>query len=339
MRGVAHAQTVVAREAALGALRQDMVTTEVVAALARAGAPPVLLKGPTIAFWLYRDGEVRSYCDTDLLVDPTHWDLSARVLMSLGFSLISEPDPPGRLPHGLMFHRERDEGTVDLHRTLYGLGASPAEQWRVLSASSVAVTVAGSEVSALAVPARAMHIALHVAQHGPTMGQPHEDLARALATVSDDDWDAARQLAEQLDGLAAFAGGLLSHEQGRALMARLVIPAPDSTDVLLRTADWTPGALHLDWLVETRGARPKLRVFVRGLIPPAKAMRAKWPLARRGWRGLAACYLWRTVSLPLLAPPALLTWRNARRRARSARAPAPARSAPQKPSALKCCSA
>ncbi len=339
MRGEAHAQVAVAREAAIEALRQDMITTEVVSALAHAGALPVLLKGPTIALWLYRDGEPRAYCDTDLLIAPEHWDLSARVLMSLDFSLISEPDPPGRLPHGLMFHRERDDATVDLHRALYGLGASPAEQWGALSSRSVPVTIAGSEVPALAVPARAMHVALHVAQHGPTMRQPLEDLSRALAIVSDQDWDAARQLAEQLEGLAAFAGGLQSHEQGRALMARLAIPAPDSTDVLLRTANWTPGALHLDWLVETRGVRAKLRVFARGLVPPAKAMRAKWPLARRGRRGLAACYFWRTVSLPVLAPPALLSWLSARRRARSALAPAPARSARQSLRAVKCCSA
>lgn len=331
MRGEAYASIVVAREAAIGALRQDKITSEVVTALARAGPLPVLLKGPTIALWLYKDGAPRTYCDTDLLIAPERWDLSARVLVSLGFSLISEPDPPGRLPHGLMFHRERDEATVDLHRALYGLGASPAEQWGALSSRSVPVTVAGNEVPALAVPARAMHVALHVAQHGPTMRQPLEDLSRALAIVSDEDWDAARRLAVQLDGLAAFAGGLHSDEHGRALMARLAIPAPDSTDVLLRTTTWIPGALHLEWLAQTRGVRPKLRVFARGLVPPAKAMRAKWPLARRGWLGLTACYAWRSAWVPIQALPALATWLQARGRARRAHASAPPQTARQNP--------
>ena len=56
------------RTAAL-AVRVDRVTAEVVTAMREAGIRS-LLKGPSIATWLYGDGGARPYDDSDLLVAP-----------------------------------------------------------------------------------------------------------------------------------------------------------------------------------------------------------------------------------------------------------------------------
>ena len=50
------------------ALAIDAVTAQVVTALRANGIRPLLLKGPSIAGWLYGDGAARPYGDSDLLV-------------------------------------------------------------------------------------------------------------------------------------------------------------------------------------------------------------------------------------------------------------------------------
>ena len=49
-------------------LAVDVVTAEVVDAFRRAGVRAVVLKGPTLAGWLYGGEAVRTYGDSDLLV-------------------------------------------------------------------------------------------------------------------------------------------------------------------------------------------------------------------------------------------------------------------------------
>lgn len=49
------------------------------------GIPALLLKGPTIAGWLYRDGTLRPYRDIDILVAPADWSRASIALAEIGF--------------------------------------------------------------------------------------------------------------------------------------------------------------------------------------------------------------------------------------------------------------
>ena len=56
---------------AMRTLSLDRATAEVVFAWRQAGVRSVMLKGPAVSRWLYREDEVRGYSDIDLLVpDP-----------------------------------------------------------------------------------------------------------------------------------------------------------------------------------------------------------------------------------------------------------------------------
>jgi len=74
-----------ARARAARALNIDRVTAEVAVAMVAAGIAYVVLKGPSIARWLYPTNG-RTYCDTDLLVPPAEFERAGAVLRSLGFA-------------------------------------------------------------------------------------------------------------------------------------------------------------------------------------------------------------------------------------------------------------
>src|SRR5215218_6100219 len=163
------------------ALAVDTVTAEVITALRDAGVRPLLLKGPSIAGWLYRDGVARPYGDSDLLVSPGSYRRAGAVLRELGFRSLgylsqqhSDSDAWTRSDHAY----------VDLHRSLVGAGASPEIVWKeVAAANTQLLRVGGTNVEVLGIPGRALHVALHAAQHGVDDEQPLQDLRRAVRTV------------------------------------------------------------------------------------------------------------------------------------------------------------
>src|SRR3954468_19053260 len=65
-------------------LRVDAATAEVARALDAAAIPHILLKGPSVARWLYPEGG-RGYSDSDLLVSPSSVQAAEAVLESMGF--------------------------------------------------------------------------------------------------------------------------------------------------------------------------------------------------------------------------------------------------------------
>src|ERR1700733_8351085 len=103
----------------------DRISVEVISAMRAADIGPVLLKGPSIARWLYPDGG-RSYVDTDILVPACDVDRTAAVLRSLGFtSLLDGFHPLERdtyLEETTFVRRAESglgpDGMVDLHRNL-----------------------------------------------------------------------------------------------------------------------------------------------------------------------------------------------------------------------------
>jgi hypothetical protein len=289
-------------EAGMRALLVDRVTVEVQRALADRGIPSVVLKGPAIAQWLYTDGEVRGYGDSDLLVPHADWTRAGEVLTELGFqnflSVMAHPRMES-IASDPWFRGEQD---VDLHSTIYGLAADPAEVWEILSANTAMLPLAGAEVPVLGEPARALHLALHAAQHQD--GKAVHDLRKGVAQLPESLWWEAAELAGRARGLPAFVGGLRLVEGGHDLLQRMGLSRVRSTHTELR-AGQVPLAESLNELLETPGARAKLRFFRAEVFPGPVFLRWWSPLARRGRLGLALAYAWRPLYIAMHAPAAV----------------------------------
>jgi hypothetical protein len=297
----------------------DRITAEVVVELAAAGVRPLLLKGPSVARWLYDDAP-RMYSDTDLLVAPDATDLTEAILSGLGFE---PPLPESSADRPWKVHdwrRYGDGALVDVHRTIPGADADPADVWATLSRATDRLAVAGADVEVLSLPARTLHVALHAAQPGADMTQPLEDLKRLLAQSPDALWEAASALAEEIQATNALADGLLLLPSGREVLGRLGLEGRPRIETALAHADVprsTAGyALALEELGHVSGIRAKAVWLRAKLVPPVVFMRYWTPLARRGPARLGAAYVWRWMWLAKTAVPGLVAWLRARRRIR-----------------------
>ena len=88
-------------------LALDATAARVAKALGERGIRSLLLKGPSLAQWLYGDGPYRDYVDVDLLVSPEDFVGAGKVLTELGLerfvreaALAYGREPPRR--RGLM---------------------------------------------------------------------------------------------------------------------------------------------------------------------------------------------------------------------------------------------
>ena len=296
-------------------LRIDQVTAEVVHALRARDIPSLLLKGPAVARWLYTDGAVRAYIDTDLLVRSADVERAEETLAELGFTHAPLDDIPGDKPwHGHEWIRMADRAVVDVHRTLIGV-ANTGDVWDVLSPTAETWQVGGAEVAVLDEPGRALHVALHAAQNGVQGRQSMEDLARALEQVPAPVWEGAAALAERLGATAALGAGLRLLEPGVALADRLGLSARVPVDTVLRAGDFPAVAVGLAWLASRPGVRAKAALVVHKAFPSPAFLRAWTPLARRGRLGLALAYPYRLWWLAAHTPLAVRAWRRARRQA------------------------
>jgi hypothetical protein len=293
----------------------DLVTVELVCALREVGVRAILLKGPTIARWLYEERDAPAYADTDLLVCPLEADRAEAVLRELGFRLsdgvaLLDDRPPG----ARSWMRAPDGAAVDLHRTFTGIEVPPTTAWEVLTRSAKSMYLRGTEVEALSEPARTLLVALHAADHGAAIPKPLRDLARALRVVQTDTWIQAASLARELDATEAFSAGLRMLPSGRELADGLGLPPNRSVDVALRAGGAARAALSVEWFATRPGLRRKVAFAARKLAPPVAYMRNCSVLARRGRFGLLLGYLWRPVHVSAAVLLSLPTWRRARRK-------------------------
>lgn len=287
--------------AAAQALAVDAATAEVSTALARAGVASVLLKGPTLAEWLYRDGSVRSYTDVDLLVAPDRIPAAEAVLARLGFEPLEEDSD-----HAEPWARPADLARVDLHRRLWRSAAPPARAWSILCERAVAtMPVAAVDVTVPTLPARALLVACHAAQHADVGGKPLEDLRRALDAAPPEVWREAAALAEALGLLHALADGLSLTPAARAVADGLPLVA-----LLQRSPDLA--AARLERIATTDGLPRRARLVLGVIVPPPDVLRWSSGIARRGRRGLAVAYVVRAVRIVVEVVPALLRWRRLR---------------------------
>jgi hypothetical protein len=274
----------------------DALTAEVVGAFDREGIETLVLKGPVLAMWLY-PGEVRSYVDSDLMVEPGNRVRAVGVLEQLGFTEY-RPWMPTSLSMDIgrtTFSRGGGGGMVDLHCQLPGLDGDPDAIWGRLAAGAERQVIAGVE---LRVPDRdvvLLHVALHAAQHANQVdGKPLEDLRRALAYVEESKWSSALELARRYRGIPAFAAGLRLLPEGGDLARRLDLGEEGSLKYALLREDVIAEEFYA-LLCADAGIRRKLTIAASRSFPTPDYMRWWSPLARRGKLGLACAYFWRAI--------------------------------------------
>lgn len=300
--------------AAARSMMLDHVAAESTAALRGQGIEAIVLKGPSIARWIYDHEGERPYVDIDLLVHPRTARSAGSILIGLGFErygldTIREDWPR----HASVFRRGKGI-SIDLHHTLVGVGV-PAEQvWEVLSARTETMLLGGCEVTVLAPDARAAVLALHAAKDGRRVAKVRRDLQRAVERLPCDVWEGAARVAGDLRAAGSFAEGLRRVPAGADLVSSLGISGAPPVEIALRSEAVPPLAAGLEWMLSAAGVR-RLKLVIRKLFPPRAYLRAWSPLARKGWFGLAAARLYRPLWVIAKVGPAYVAVRKARRRA------------------------
>ena len=292
------------RQAAALELRAAALVREVIPALAEAGVRAIVLKGPAIRQWLYPPSEPRAAVDLDILVAPSDFERTEDILRDLGFA--AEMTGWSTEAHGLS---RPDGGAIDLHRSLPTVGAEPETAWKLLSANTAPLLVAGIETECLAIPARALHLSLHAAQH-PEQRRPEEDLERGLAILDIPTWREAATLAQELRATAPFAAGLRRTERGSEVAAALGLPASGGSG---STLGLRGPVVTLAGISRAGGWRERLRLAAWHAAPPPAYLRSWSRLARHGRLGLALAYLLRPFVLVSRLLPAGRDYLRARR--------------------------
>jgi hypothetical protein len=293
-------------------LAVDRVSAEVVRALADAGIEAILLKGPAVVEQLYDPGEHRPYVDCDLLIPAAAEPAVAAVLRQLGFEPgagFGVSDPGVADQHE--WHRGGDH--LDLHGSLFGVGAASERVWPVMTADARWLVVAGQRMRVLGPAALAVLLALHAAADGPDAEKPLEDLRRGLARLGDAAWSDAAERARALDALPAFGAGLRLLPEGADRLARLGVDPGYDVAIALRARAAPPLAHSLERIRREATLGGKLRRIIRGLVPSPTYLRRWSALARRGSAGLVLAYAWRPRVARHPIQSGLREWVRARR--------------------------
>jgi hypothetical protein len=290
-------------------LMVDAVTAEVVTALGTRRVRAIVLKGPSLANWLYDADELRSYGDCDLLVGPRDLPTAETVLAGLGFAkqLAELAGENVLVPWAQPWRRGR--GVVDLHTSYYGIGVRPDSAWRALSDATEAAEIANVAVEILSPAPRTLLIALHAAYHAGKTPRAMQDLERAVRRLPDELWRDAVELAGRLQALEGLAAGLTLTEPGAALADRLGVAGELSPMAALRRTEVGEGFARLSLVP---GLPAKARILARELFPSPAFLRWQTSLARRSRRGLVAAYVWRWWWLASKAPRSYLAFRRTR---------------------------
>ena len=302
----------------------DQVTAEVTQSFTAAGIESILLKGPTIATWLYANDRPRLYADSDLLIQRGDWTKAQDVMRELGFDdgLAGLQHPRMESGAGYPWGRHSDQAQVDLHCTLFGLDATSEQVWDALTEGAKWDPVGGDLVRTPSYTARLVHITIHAVQHGGERDlklmanlerRPMMDLERAVELVPPTTWAEAHELAGRLGGASVFAAGLSLLPSGRELAHSIGVRKNDSSAETTLRLKGVPLSEGFAQLAAADGFRARLVLVVREAFPTPSFMRWWKPLARRGRVGLALTYVWRVFWLAYRAFPGFLAWRRATR--------------------------
>lgn len=288
-------------------LAVDAQTVRVVMQLRATGVDPILLKGPSIAAWLYDAPAERAYVDTDLLIDESNAEEAARVLTSLGYR---EPPSLPTLPTPSTTWVNAVNGLeVDLHKSIWAWGAGGGI-WDLLQKHTRPLRVGALEIRVLDEVAQCVHVVTHAVQDALQGEKANEDLRRALEKEPDEVWTRAARLAMDAGAVEAFALGLHSQTAGVALCGRLGIEMPQRLDpqILNIMAGTTSGVAALEALRRAGGARARAAVLRDQLFPPVEYARSKLPEVDAKSHGSVWTYGQYWLWLLAKAPGALKAW-------------------------------
>jgi Uncharacterised nucleotidyltransferase len=299
-------------------MRIDATAVEVARALAGAGIQSILLKGPSIARWLYSAKEERPYFDCDVLVPPDDVAAAEAVLTALGYKPYSKQSEWDRPQHGMAWVSDSHLSIVDLHRTLGEATADPATVWEVLSQETEWMDLNEERVRILNEPARTLHVAAHLAQHGVSSPPAMEDLRRAIAAMSLDVWRRAAAIGASIGALDELVYGLSLVDEGAPLLHQLGLAGARGVDAILRERGAPPLARGVNWML---GQPLRKRIaFVLPNVFLSQVELQDWSaLARRGPVGLALAYVWRPLWVLGKLPRAWAAVRRARREEKARR--------------------
>src|SRR5436853_4818454 len=247
--------------AAVGALRIDALSAEVLRALREAGCRAIVLKGPAFRHHLYGDGALRPYGDVDLLVAPADLGLAGATLTQLGYGMdFDHRDHPIILEsHAQEWAPAGGPRLLDLHWRVPGVAAPPERAWGVLSARVEPILIGGESAEALRADGIALLTALHAAHHGRAHAKSLRDLERALDRLDAETWASAGELAAELDAGEAFAEGLRLVPAGERLASALGLATPPSPERRLLSSSPPAGSVGLLRILRRAPARDRLR--------------------------------------------------------------------------------
>jgi hypothetical protein len=295
----------------------DNACRQIVRHLQGAGHAFVMLKGATIASWLYSEPTERTYIDLDILVNPAAEEAVVASLEELGYLPLLDPATLRSMSPEEQPLRNAAGVFVDLHVTLKGIRLPAERAWDVLSRETAPWDWGGITVPALSWSARAMHLALHAAAGGRADEKAVRDLQLGLERVDDATWHAARDLAGRLDALEAFAAGLLLLPRGRDLAHRMGLDTPTDVETQMRAGSASNSAVTIERVISSRSWRGRLALLRTALFPSAEWMRLFQPEATETRWGVLRARIRRPLSLLLRVPGALWEGRRYRRSPRA----------------------
>jgi Uncharacterised nucleotidyltransferase len=292
----------------------ELLHAEVCWVLAGAGVDALVIKGPSIAQWLYPEGG-RESADVDLLVRPAHWDRAVEVLTERGFRDTLDDFRDGEAPpHSVTLSRTDPElgaHAVDLHRHFPGMDASPATTFDALWGRRVEASQAGVPVWFPDVTSRALVIALHIARD-PHPAKTAEDLRRAWAELDADHRRELRDLATQVHAEPALRAGLETLPETTPGVQELGLSDVEVPAIWVLQSQGASGtALHLFEVAEQPLWRRPVTAL-RWAFPSPAVMRIRDPRASRGTVALSGAYARRLRDGLRDLPRALRELRRAR---------------------------
>lgn len=298
----------------------DRAASEALDAFDRASVESLLLKGVALSRLLYSAKQQRGYSDVDLLVPPSDLDRARRALSELGYrNLTAErgvEDIAGAVHGDTWIKADAEIGPlmIDLHSRLPGVQMPAAAAWDVLVAHRAEAELGGRTARVLAREGLALHLATHAVQHGPDDPKPLADLRYGLERWPEPVWQAAAQLARELDAVPAFAAGLRLVGPGAALAETLALPPTDDIEWAMRNRQLRPrGTFHLQAFAEADGVLGRLQVAWRAVYPKREWILWEDPRARLGGHRYVRARVRHMVRAPVWAGRALLYRRRARR--------------------------
>lgn len=285
-----------ARQAVAVELMRTAELRKVLAALAQAGLPVLLLKGAALAYTLYPEPHLRERCDTDLLLPSREEAERAwRVLQTLGYQrpnavsgdLITHElgcykTGPGGLTHALDIHWRLNNAMLLSERLTF------AE----LAAAAVSIPALGLHAHGLGLVHALLLACMHRVAHLPAGNADRliwlYDIHLLAQCLSDAQWQEWMTLAEERGVCGPCLDGLRTAQ----LAFEMVLPA-DIQHRLKAGADregwFDPRLARKRWRLEWLNFRAlpstaaRLRWLGQYLFPDADYIRRKYGLRHSLW--------------------------------------------------------